>query len=385
MKLNKFVYFAILFIILTTFFNGNIIIVSAETLNDTIIEQLENLDFSLIEQNIKDNYFEEASFYNMVLKLLKGDYQSSVTSVFSYIFEIFTAQIKELIPLIISVICVAIICSIINGLKGNFLQEGTADLINLFAILSVFLIVSSEFINVFQNTQNIIENISKTNEIMSPIILALMVASGSNTSVAIYKPTVAILSNVVINVFNFVILPIVIIFTILSVMNTFNRSIRLNKFIELSTSIIKWAIGIVVTVYTFFLSIQGLSSAIFDGVSIKATKYALSNSIPIIGGFVKDGFDLFLAGSILIKNAVGVVGLTVIIGYVLSPIVYIAVFSLLLKLCAGFTETINDGRISNLCTALSKSLSYCNVCIIMVSFMMFVTVLLMIISASAFV
>ena len=89
MKLNKFVYFAILFIILTTFFNGNIIIVSAETLNDTIIEQLENLDFSLIEQNIKDNYFEEASFYNMVLKLLKGDYQSSVTSVFSYIFEIF--------------------------------------------------------------------------------------------------------------------------------------------------------------------------------------------------------------------------------------------------------------------------------------------------------
>lgn len=50
-------------------------------------------------------------------------------------------------------------------------------------------------------------------------------------------------------------------------------------------------IGLSITIFTFFMSAQGLSSAVIDGVSFRAAKYAITNSIPIVGGFLKDGFD----------------------------------------------------------------------------------------------
>jgi hypothetical protein len=55
------------------------------------------------------------------------------------------------------------------------------------------------------------------------------------------------------------------------------------------------------------MTVQGITSASIDGISIRATKYAISNSIPIVGGFLRDGFDIVIAGSVLIKNAVGII------------------------------------------------------------------------------
>ena len=68
---------------------------------------------------------------------------------------------------------------------------------------------------------------------------------------------------------------------------------------------------------------------------------------------------------------------------ILSPVIKIAVFSLLLKLVAAVTESISDSQISDLCSCLSKSLSYLNVLILLSGFMMFILILLMIFSANA--
>ena len=134
-----------------------------------------------------------------------------------------------------------------------------------------------------------------------------------------------------------------------------------------------------------FVSVNGISSAVHDGISIKALKYTISNSIPLVGGFLKDGFDLIVAGSVLIKNAVGVVGIFVLFFIILSPVIKIAVFVLLLKLVSAITETINDSRVSNMCLVISKSFSLLNSIVLIVAFMMFISLLLMIFSASAFV
>jgi stage III sporulation protein AE len=132
-----------------------------------------------------------------------------------------------------------------------------------------------------------------------------MVASGGNVSASVYKPAVAFLSSGIINVILTIVLPLIALMIIFNTLSNFSSSIKLEKFSELGASIIKWIIGLIVAVFGIFLSVQGITSATFDGISIKATKFAISNSIPLVGGFLKDGFDLVVAGSILIKNAIG--------------------------------------------------------------------------------
>jgi len=168
-------------------------------------------------------------------------------------------------------------------------------------------------------------------------------------------------------------------------MSNFSEKVKLKKFSEFFSSIIKWLIGVSVTVFGLFLSIQGIASGVFDGISMKAAKYAISNSIPLIGGFLKDGFDLVVAGSVLIKNALGISSILLIFYKILSPIMQILAFSLLLKLVSAIIEPISDSRVSDFCSSISKSVSYFIVCILFVAFMTFILILLMIFSANAFI
>ena len=165
---------------------------------------------------------------------------------------------------------------------------------------------------------------------MSPIILTLMVASGGNVSASIYTPTVAFLSNGIISIFLYLIMPLVALTFIFNMISNFSSSIKLEKFSAVATSLMKWVIGFILTIFTVFLSIQGITSATFDGISIKATKYAISNSVPLVGGLIRDGFDLIIAGSILIKNVVGITGVFALFYTIISPILTIFVFSLML-------------------------------------------------------
>ena len=244
--------------------------------------------------------------------------------------------------------------------------------------------LSAEISLIWTNAKNTIQNITILGEIMSPVILTLMVASGGTVSASVYKPAVLFLTNGIMNIILDVVFPLIGITIIFSVADSFNKSVKLAKFSATATSVIKWIIGLSFTIYGLFLSVQGITSASFDGISIKAAKYAVSNSVPIVGGYLRDGFDLIVAGSVLIKNVVGISGVFALFFVVIVPVLHIAVTSVLLKFTAAFTGALSDNGTSDLCANFSKGITYISAAVLSVGFMLFVTILLMILSANAF-
>ena len=247
---------------------------SATELSDNINEQLNNLDLSELQ-----NYFDNlnntgftSDFLSYFYGLLKGEYQFDYKTLGEYVVNCFLGQVYQFIPAMISIISIAIFCSVIHSFKGKFLSDGVSDLISFVCLISVILIISSQVISIWENTQITIENIAKLVEIMSPIILTLMVASGGNVSATVYKPAVAFLSSGIINIILTIVLPLIALMIIFNTLSNFSSSIKLEKFSELSSSIIKWVIGLIIAIFGIFLSIQGITSATFDGISIKATK-----------------------------------------------------------------------------------------------------------------
>ncbi len=384
MKKRTFIIIAILTVSLIAILSLNINNVKASELSDSIDDQLENIDLSELEDflnSIKDKP-ENFDFVNKIYQMLNGEYDFDYNDILSYISGIFFSNLSEVAPILLSIVAIAILSGIINNLKSNFMSQGTSDIIFFVCFLGVILLLGSEIISIYLKTKNLIETLSKLNQIMSPIILTLMVASGGNVSASVYKPAVAFLSGGIINIFLTVVLPLVILGAVFTVVSNFSPTIKLNKLSDCSNSIIKWIIGLSVTIFGLFLSVQGITSASFDGISIRATKYAISNSIPIIGGFLKDGFDLVVAGSVLIKNAIGVVSIFALLFSILSPILYMATFSILLKFISGIIQPFADSRICGLCECASKTITYLVVAILMVGLMIFITVLLMIFSAN---
>lgn len=359
--------------------------VHGDVLSDNIADQFENLEYGELEEFYNNNLAigDGKDFISVVKDMLLGDFEFGVNEGLNYVVKVFFNKLTDVLPLLFIVVGIAIFCGVCNNIKSKSLADGTSNIINFVAVLSVVLVLSGVVVSIFKDVEIIIKNIANLTEIMSPIILTLMIAGGGKVSAGIYQPAVAMLSGGISKIFTLVVIPLVGISCIFNVISDISPDVQLRKYADFFLSIVKWLVGLVVVIYGFFITAQGITAGNFDGISFKALKYAISNGVPIIGGFVGSGFDLVVAGSILIKNSIGIVVVLALFYNLLSPIMYMIVLNLALKLISSITEPISDIKVSNFCSSISKSITYLIVSIIMVGIMFFVTILLMIFSGNS--
>lgn len=382
MKKRKIFYVILIFCTVFIFFWGhNVKSANADDLSDNIKDQIYNLNLQEIEDFFDDNNPDGFNFISTFKNILEGKYDGA-DNIFDYIKDIIFSEISYFLPSIIAIIIACLLCEIIQNIKSGHLSDSVAPIIKFVAILTVILIIFPQFISMWNKTKNIIESIGKLSEIMSPIMLTLMVASGGTVSASVYKPSVVFFTNVVINVFYAVVLPIIGILTVFNIMAHFSKDIKLKKFSDFFGGVLKWIFGIMIVFYGLIISVQGLSVANTEGISIKVAKYAISNSVPIVGGLIKDGLDIVAAGSVMVKNALGIAGLIGIFYFVLSPVLQMIVFSMLLKLAAAITDVFAGDSVSDFLGTVSKSINYFIASALTVGLMAFLTILLMVFSAN---
>lgn len=363
---------------------------SADSLEENIDEQLGNLDLSGIEEYLNSLTEEEQGvfgngFLAVVKDILNGEIQYSVGDVFQIFFSSVLKELQLLIPHFIVILAITVLCSVVGSVRGNYFSESIKELVFYAGMIAIIIILAADFGALVENSKNTIEKLTNLSQIMLPVILTLMIAGGGNASAALYKPAVAFLTNGISGVFINVLIPVVGLTVVFAVLSNLSSSFKLNNTQSFLHGIIKWVIGLSVTVFAFFMTAQGLSSAVTDGISFRAAKYAISNSIPLVGGLLKDGFDLVLAGTVLIKNAVGLSAVFLIFAVILQPVIHLIVFQLVLKLFAALAEPVGDSRIAGFLAAISKSVSYLLAIVLAVGLMMFISFLLLIISANAFI
>ncbi len=379
----KRIVFLILFLFVVISFDVSTNVVYADELTDNIEKELDNIDFSDMENFLSQyedlNGFE---FYPSLKKMLKGEYSTDFSSVFTYVFNVLLDSVYSYLSVFLSIIVICLICSSVMKLKSSFLSEEVSRAVNLVCFLCVAVILLTKLVALFKSVSEVIAGMGALSEYATPIILTLMVASGGTTSASLYQPAVAFFSDGIISIVCSLVLPMVSTLLVFLSLSGMTDTLKIDGFVNLITSALKWIFGLSFTVFGIFLGVQGIASATYDGVSLKAAKYAISNSIPIIGGFLKDGSELIMCGCVLIKNAVGVCVLIVLFYITLLPVLNIAAFSLCLKLTSALVGLFGDDKVGGLCQSASKCLTYLVASILLVGFMLFVTILLMLMSAN---
>ena len=355
---------------------------SYSELNEQISIQLNNLDFGSFEkilaelQSSQYKIFGSTSFVSKVKSIISGDVSGGYDSVFSAVISVFFEETLSFMPLLATVMAVAILCSLITQIRSNLGSKSVADVVHFVCFGVVIVLIVGAIMQLVGITTSALSSMKAQMDIAFPILLTIMTALGSVVTVGVYKPAVVLLSGGVMQIFNSVVLPIFIFATVFSIISNISSSVKLDKFAAFFNSTFKYVVGCVFTIFMAFLSIQGITAATHDGVSIRTAKFALKSYVPILGGYLSEGFDLILAGSVLIKNAIGVSGLLLMFATIVIPVIKIGVFILMLKLVSAILEPISDSRISSFLGSASKNLSMLNVTILGVAFMYFITIML---------
>lgn len=356
-----------------------------ESLTVTTSEIIDSIDLSGLEDivaGLELNNLFGMSVSEKISSIISGEYFTNYSSIFSAILSLFFIDIRSLLPLIFTILAIGLLSSILNSFKSD--SNDTSDMVYFVCYGVVVILILISFKEILSSVSTVISNISSVMQIVFPILITLLVSIGSMSSISIYNPLVAVLTTAVDFVFEKLLYPIFILIFIFTVLGKLTNSIRLDKLNKFFMSTFKWVIGIVLTLFTGFLSIQGISAGRFDSISIKATKFALKSYIPLIGSFVADGMDFIVLGSILVKNTIGLVAIFILFIMIISPIVKMVVYKLLLQLTSGVLEVSGADKMSTFIQDIGKVLLLPIVILIGISFMFIITVALIMCTANVF-
>ena len=388
---RRFPFVLILIFAVVVIFGDNAVPVRAESengLSDSIEEMLDKLDVEALEEYLNSLSAEQQQIFGgdvkeKLLSVLNGDFRMDYANVFSALFGLAFSDMSVLLPSFCVICAVAVLCGMLNRFKSSFAENGTSRLIGFVCYSAVLVVVLTTLSGLIVKCTDTVVSLRGQMQAVFPVLLTLIATSGGSVSVAVYRPAVVFLSEIIVQFIASAVFPLASMMCVLNMAGGMSGEIRLKKFSAFFASVIKWGLGIALTAFTVFLSVQGITSATYDGLSFKAAKYAVSNSVPIIGGFLGSGFDLVAAGSVLIKNSVGSCALILLTCVIVVPLIRLIAYNLFLKLSAAVVEPIGDPVISDFLASLSGTMNYFTAGLLAVGFMYFVTLLLLICSSNA--
>ncbi len=346
--------------------------------NATIRELLDALDTKELQDYLDTlTEFGGTTVSDKLFSLISGDakldYASIGQAALSFVWE----EGQAMLPAFAVILAVSILCGILDSLKNGFLQSTTSDIIHFISYLSVGAVVLAVLIGVLQTGFSAVESMRRQMETVFPILLTLMAASGGTVSAGVFRPAVVFMSGGIVELFCSLVLPVGVVIIVLAFVGNLSVGVRAEKLAELFKSVTKWVVGLALGLFGVFLTVQGMTAAQYDGLSLRAVKYVISGSVPLVGNFLSGGMELVVAGSAALKNALGTFSVFLLAACILRPLLLFVAFQLFLRISAAATEPIG-GKISSFLSRVATDSGYFLAGLLAVAFLYFLTLVLMV-------
>ncbi len=362
----------------------------ATELNGNIAKLLENLDLSELQKYLDENA--DSYLFNfggtakeIVAYLIGGNLGTEYSGYLNELFSIIFKDVISLIPAFATVTAVGLLSAVVSVAEGTVIGKSTSKIVHLACYSVIILIISSMLVGVVNGCTSCINGVKRQIEIITPILATLTVLTGGTGSAAIYQPSAIFLSGGAVEIVSNFIFPATIGVIVLSFMSGLNDQMSFAGVTDLFKSLMKWVIGITVTVFRIFIPAQSSASSLFDGIIFKATKYVIGNSVPIVGNFLSSGFDMLQSAGLLIKSSVGLCGIILLLFEIIQPIITLVAFSVILKIVGAIVQPIGENSLYKILSELSKNVEYFIAGLLTVAFMYALVIMLIINSANSFI
>ncbi len=361
----------------TVFANGDEEV--KESVDSYINEQLNKLSLDDIQNHImEEELIVDVDIKTFIKDLISGE--KTMLDLFDkegmklFLFQELKSSLKVASIILVLALLSSILKSLDNSISSGAVSQVTTYIVFI-VMVTLTLIGFKDVLNICNDT---IDSMINLMQIVMPILITFLVVMGfpmtSTVMTPIFMGGVTFI-NVIFK--NFLFVTITIGFSIL-VINNISNSIKLKKLSSFIKQMNLITIGAIFTIYLGLVSMQGMYVKSLDGFAVKSTKFAIGNFIPVVGGFVSDSFDIILSSSQLIKNLFGGVGLIILVGICLIPIIKIVSIILVYKTSAMVVEPVGEENISNFLNEIANLMAIMLACIIAITIMFFVTIAIVI-------
>jgi len=355
-----------------------------ETINEQMLDKLTIEEVASFWDQIEQEYgkyipeLREKNIAELIEENGTLSLKSSVKGIVSYLFYELIQNGKLLGTLIILTLF-----SVVLQTMHTAFEKSVVSKIAYFVVYMVLIYITlNSFYLVFTYAKETIDTMSSFMIALLPLLLGLIATFGQVITVSFFHPIIIFLIHVSGILMTSFIFPLLYLSALLVIVSHLNENFQATHLAELFKSIALGTLGLFLTIFLGVMSVQGTATAIQDGVALKTTKFITGNFIPVVGRTFTDAADTVLSAAQLLKNAVGVIGVTIIIIIALFPAVKIMVISFVYKLAAALLQPLGNSPIIASLNIISKYIMYILACVITVAFMFFLSIVIMIVASN---
>ncbi len=287
--------------------------------------------------------FGEIDINDIFTKSLSGEIDNN--TIINIIFALLGDNVKTALATIGSVMAVVVIHSVLKAISENLGNENVSKIAYYIEYILIITLVMANFSSIITEMKQAVQNLTGFANSLIPLMITLMITTGNIVSSGMLQPILLLLITFISNFMTNVLIPIALVSTALGIISKISDEAQVGKLSKFLNSSMVWVLGTVLTLFVSVTSLEGGLTTSIDGVTAKAAKTAISSVVPVIGNILGDAVNTIMGCSNIIKNAVGVVGIIVIIAICIRPIIQLAVLTITYYLGAALCEPIADEKV----------------------------------------
>ncbi len=264
------------------------------------------------------------------------------------ILDKFLGEILNAIRSIGIVIVIIVISSILKNITEDLENKEIAVLTHYVTYILIVTVIMQNFSSIINMCNTSIDNLVAFINSLVPLLITLLITTGNITTASTLQPIILFMITFIGNFINGIIIPLSLVTVAISIISNISERVKLDKITKFMNKTIIWGLGIALTIFVSVSSMESSMTKGVDALTVKTTKATVSNVIPIVGKILGDAVDTVLSCTNILKNAVGMVGVFVVISICMVPIIKLLTLMGVYYLGAALCQPIADEKIIKL-------------------------------------
>lgn len=327
-KVSAFVFVLVFMIIFSPLVFAQDQAADAESITKSIEKKLQSITPSDIQNTIEEKDIDVSSPGGLQNIKPEGIIQTAL--------DYLKNALRSPFVMLGKIIAVTLLSVMISCVSAN--DDSVSRVFELICLICTVVIITDLVRDSFISVKDSISSVNTYLTAYLPIFSGITAAGGNVIGSNGYMAIMIVVCQIMGTIASKVLMPFLSIVLAITLVSCINPKLNFSDIAGSVKKAVTVSLGLMMTVFTGLMTIQGITGAAADNVSTKAIKFAASSFIPVIGNSVSDAYSTVKGSLGIIRSTVGSIGIIVLFLIIAKPVLSI----LAVKFSVFLAKCVND-------------------------------------------
>ncbi|WP_042228578.1 stage III sporulation protein AE [Paenibacillus popilliae] len=276
--------------------------------------------------------------------------------------------------LILTIVILAVFSMVLETLQSAFERNAVSKIAYAVSYMVIIILAINSFHVAIGYAKEAISGMIHFMMAMVPLLFTLLASMGNLVTVSVMHPLIVFMVHFIGTLIYTVVFPLLFFSTLLHIISALSDKYKVTQLANLLRNISIGMLGVLLTVFLGVISVQGATSSVTDGVTVRTAKYITGNFVPVVGRVFSDAADTVISASLLVKNAVGLTGVVILLLICAFPALKIVTLALIYNVSSAIMQPLGDTPAAECLKTVGKSMIYVFAALAAVGLMFFLAI-----------